>query len=144
MVFGRKQGDSRVQKLLEILELKYSIDEDGDFKVSFKLDGDRSQLAFINSNTEKINDFEIREIWSVAHISEGFLDASIANYLLLANNNLKIGSWRLKEIGENSFAVTFCIQVSANSDPESFLDALYMTLHIADEMELKLTGKDKM
>jgi len=144
MLFGRKKGDPRVQKMLETLDLKYSIDEDGDFKVSFQLEDDRSQLAFINSDTETISDFEVREIWSVAHIAEGFLDASTANYLLLANNNLKIGSWRLKEIGKSSFAVTFCIQVSANTDPESLLDALLLTLRTADEMELQFTGEDNL
>lgn len=33
MILGRKQGDPRVKRILDALELKYSIDSDGDFKV---------------------------------------------------------------------------------------------------------------
>jgi hypothetical protein len=144
MIFGTKKGDRRVEKLLDLLELKYSIDKDGDFQVVLEFNDGRSQVAFIDSDTQDINDFEIREIWSVAYISKGFLDIDTANTLLLHNHQLKMGSWRLIPGNNNTFLVTFCIQISADCDPESFGKALGLVLNIADEMEEKLTGRDNL
>lgn len=144
MIFGSKQGDHRVQKLLEKLDLKYSVDQDGDFKVVVEFEDGRSQAAFINSDTETLGGFEIREIWSVAYISEGYLDIDTANTLLLANDKLKIGAWRLIAAGKNRYLAAFCVQISADTDPQSFLDALLVVLRIADEMEEKLTGEDDL
>jgi len=59
-MIGAKQGDSRVQALLEELELKYDIDSDGDFRVGFQLENGRSQLGFIRSETTQFGKFDIR------------------------------------------------------------------------------------
>lgn len=144
MILGRKQGDPRVKRILDALELTYSIDSDGDFKVELEFDDGRSQMAYIDSATEHIGDFEIREIWSVAYISEGFLDADIANRLLLRNSELKIGSWRLIPGGNNTYLVAFCIQVAADCDPNAFAQSLGIVLEVADEMEEALTGGDRL
>src|SRR6266576_3682490 len=94
-MIGSKQGDRRVQALLNDLELKYEIDSDGDFKVAFELESGRSQVAFIRSETESLGKFEIREIFSVGYTSEGPLNADIANALLIFNGHVKLGSWRV-------------------------------------------------
>ncbi|ELR99295.1 hypothetical protein [Gloeocapsa sp. PCC 73106] len=142
MVFGAKKGDARVEKLLQIHELKYSVDKDGDFKVTVLFENDRSQVAFINSGTQFIDSFELREIWSVAYISEGYLDIDTANTLLLYNYQLKMGSWRLIPNGNNVYFVAYCIQIAADCDPQSFFQALSYVLQITDEMEESLTGID--
>lgn len=142
MIYGAKRGDPRVERLLEIHKLEYSVDQDGDFKVTVEFDNGRSQVAFINSTTQYIADFEIREIWSVAYISEGYLDIDTSNSLLLHNNQLKMGSWRLIPNDNNIYFVTYCIQIAANCDPASFKQALGFVLQVADDMEEKLTGRD--
>lgn len=144
MIFGSQPGDPRVKKVLDILELQYLIDNDGDFEVIMAIDDERSQIAFIDSETETLGSFEIREIWSVAYISEGFLDIDTANTLLLHNAEMKIGSWRLLSAGDNTFYATFCVQVAADCSPEAFLQALLVVLQTADEMEEKLTGDDEL
>lgn len=142
MIYGAKKGDPRVERLLDLHGLSYSIDKDGDFKVTVEFDNGRSQVAFINSDTQYIADFEIREIWSVAYISEGFLDIDTANSLLLHNHQLKMGSWRLIANDNNIYFVAYCIQIAADCDPVSFEQALSFVLEVADDMEEKLTGKD--
>ena len=94
-MFGGMRGDPRVKKMLDALELRYSVDNDGDFKVMVEFEDGRSQVAFIDSQTQLLGDFEIREVWSVAYVSEGYLDIDTANTLLMKNYELKIGSWRL-------------------------------------------------
>lgn len=143
-MFGAPQGDPRVKRMLDALDLKYSIDSGGDFKVVFEFNDGRSQLAYINSDTQSINDFEIRELWSVAYVSEGYLDIDTANTLLMKNHDMKLGSWRLMDVGKNTYLVTFCIQIAANCDPQSLSQSLLLVLRAADEMEERLTGKDDL
>jgi hypothetical protein len=143
-MFGAPQGDPRVKRLLDALELKYSVDSDGDFKIIVEFDDGRSQVAYINSSTQFINDFELRELWSVAYVSEGYLDIDTANTLLMKNHEMKLGSWRLIPAGNNTFLVTFCIQIAANSDPNSLGQSLAIVLRTADEMEAALTGGDAL
>jgi hypothetical protein len=143
-MYGSKQGDPRVKRMLDALELRYSIDQDGDFKIIIEFQDGRSQVAYINSATQSIDDFELREIWSVAYISEGYLDIDTANTLLLKNHELKIGSWRLIPAGGNTYLAAFCVQIAANCDPNSFTKTLSIVLQVADTMEEKLTGADDL
>ncbi|TVQ48679.1 MAG: hypothetical protein EA365_01205 [Gloeocapsa sp. DLM2.Bin57] len=142
MIYGAKRGDYRVERLLKVLQLSYSVDKDGDFKVTVEFENGRSQVAFIDSDTQMLDNFEIREIWSVAYISEGYLDIDTANTLLLYNYQLKMGSWRLIPADNNIFFVAYCIQIAADCDPDSFYQALMSVLEVTDEMEEQLTGRD--
>ena len=141
-MFGRKQGDPRVKRILDSLELPYSVDEDGDFEIGIEFENGRSQLAYINSNTEYIDDFEVREIWSVSFVSEGFLDVDTANTLLLKNYETKIGAWRLIPAGDNTYLVAFCVHIAADCDPNALINALQIVWAVADNMEESLTGDD--
>jgi hypothetical protein len=141
-MLGAKSGDKRVQVLLDELELKYEIDSDGDFKVIFELFEGRSQAAFIRSETAQLGKFEIREIFSVAHISEGPLDAELANTLLIQNAIVKIGSWRVSTC-DDSCIVAFAAQIAANTDSRSLLTALHAVLQTADDLESKLDEEDR-
>lgn len=143
-MYGGKKGDPRVKRILDALEFKYSIDQDGDFKLILEFEGGRSQVAYINSTTQTIGDFEIREIWSVAYVSKGFLDIDTANTLLMKNFEMKIGSWRLIPAGNNTFLVAFCVQIAADCDPTAFSRTLGIVLQVADDMEEKLTGGDDL
>ncbi|MGB3517138.1 MAG: hypothetical protein WBA43_11825 [Elainellaceae cyanobacterium] len=143
-MYGSKQGDARVKRMLDSLDIHYSVDQDDDFEVAVAFEDGRSQLAFVNSETQFIGDFEIREVWSVGYVTQGFLDIDTANTLLLENDFMKIGSWRLKQVDDNTFAAVYCIQIAADCDPQSFVNTLKLVLRVADEMEEKLTGRDNL
>jgi hypothetical protein len=143
MMIGAKQGDSRVQALLEELELKYDIDSDGDFRVGFELDDGRTQLAFIRSETTQFGKFDIREIFSVAHISEGPLDGQLANALLIYNAHVKLGSWRMERQDDDRCIVAFAVQIAANTDATSLYTALRLVIDTADDIERKLDEEDQ-
>ena len=143
MMIGAKQGDNRVQALLEELDLKYDIDGDGDFRVAFELENGRTQLAFIRSETTQFGKFDIREIFSVAYISEGPLDAQLANALLIYNAHIKLGSWRVERQQDDSCIVAFAVQIAANTDAKSLYTALRLVIDTADDIEGKLDEEDK-
>ena len=142
-MIGAKQGDSRVQALLHELDLKYDIDGDGDFRVAFELENGRTQLAFIRSETSQFEKFDIREIFSVAHISEGALDRDLANALLIYNAHVKLGSWRVERQENNTCIVAFAVQIAANTDAKSLYTALRLVIDTADDIERKLDEEDK-
>jgi hypothetical protein len=142
-MIGAKQGDSRVQALLNELEMEYDIDSDGDFRVGFRLEDGRTQLAFIRSETIQFGKFDIREIFSVAHISEGPLDADLANALLIYNAHIKLGSWRVQRQDDDKCIVAFAVQIAANTDAKSLYTAISLVINTADDVERKLNEEDK-
>lgn len=141
-MIGSKQGDPRVQALLDQLDLKYDVDSDGDYHVLFALDEGRSQLAIIRSETAHLGKFEIREITSPACTFPGPLDADTANALLIYNAHVKLGSWRLVRFGDDSCAAMFAAQIAANTDAQSLFTTLRVVIETADEVENKLTQED--
>ena len=142
-MIGSKQGDNRIQTLLEELELKYDIDNDGDFRVAFELEDGRAQLAFIRSETTQFGNFDIREIFSVAYISDGPVDAQLANALLIYNAHVKLGSWRVERQPDDQCVVAFAVQIAANTDARSLFTALRLVIDTADNVERKLDEEDK-
>ena len=138
---AKTSHDVRIEKLLDDIELKYQIDDDGDFKLMNQFDSGRSHVIFINSSTEKYNNLEIREIWSVAYVSGGALSPAIMRDLL--TDTKKLGSWKISKINGNEVAV-FCAQIAADCDRATLLSALQIVSQAADEMEAKLTQEDDL
>lgn len=141
---GRKIGDPRVRALLDQIGYKYELTPDGDFKIlPTKTEDGRSQLAYVNSNTQQYSSLEIREVMSPAYLSRGPLSAAVANRLLRENNEVKFGAWRV-ELHDNDqkYLALFAVQISANCDAETLRLAIKSVLLVADRMEKELTGTD--
>jgi hypothetical protein len=150
-------ADPRVKAALDEIGYKYEMTEDNDYKLvpiqteqtGTKPDGTpiwRSQLVYVNSNTEKYGTLEIREVLSPAFLSNGPLSAAVANRLLRENNSVKLGSWRLVVINTGSnagkYLAMFAAQIAADSDAESLRLTIKSVILIADRMEKELTGAD--
>lgn len=134
-------GDARVKRALDTTSLKYTVDSDGDYRLNMDVGDDRTQIVFINSNTETYADFEIREIWSVGYQSSNLFSATIANKLLLNNELTKLGAWQIKTLN-GKYTAVFCAKVSATltgTELQNVLRAIYTN---ADKIELELTNKD--
>lgn len=134
-------GDARVKRALDTTSLKYTVDSDGDYRLNMDVGDDRTQIVFINSNTETYADFEIREIWSVGYQSANLFSATIANKLLLNNELTKLGAWQIKKLN-GKYTAVFCAKVSATltgTELQNVLRAIYTN---ADKIELELTSKD--
>jgi hypothetical protein len=134
--------DARVEKLLKEAELNYTIDEDGDFRLEFALDDDRSQLVWISSKTASYEVLEIRDVWSVAFRSKEPLSAELANKALRKNGEMILGAWQIKRWGEE-YVLAYAAQVAANTDAASLESAAEAVVVSADELEKELTGKDE-
>jgi hypothetical protein len=134
--------DARVKKILEGRKIEYEITSTGNFKVTFDLKNGRSQMAFISSATYRYMNLEIREIVSPAYRSAAPFTAEVADRLLSDNNDKKLGAWVMQK-GKDGYYALFVTKIPADSDEESFINLLRLTLEAADEMEKELTGKDE-
>lgn len=140
-VGAKKAGDPRVEKILKEADLKYTVDGDGDFRLSNDVGDGRTQLVWILSNTSELGTLEIRQIWSIAYRSKTPFSARVANRLLEENSKVKLGSWQVRKMGDDYVAV-FSAQIAADTDRLSLLLALHAATTTADEIEKELTGKD--
>jgi hypothetical protein len=150
-------ADARVKAALDEIGYKYELDTNNDYKLTpiqteqtgTSADGKpiwRTQLVYVNSNTERYGSLEIREVLSPAFLSNGPLTAAVANRLLRENNTVKLGSWRLVVInsGPNAgkYLAMFAAQINANSDAESLRLTIKSVILIADQIEKELTNAD--
>ncbi len=140
---SRNQGDPRVRRALEQLDCPYDVDADGDFKISVNLSEGRSQVVFINSNTESFADIEIREVYSVGYIEDGDPDERLLKMLLLHNGAVKLGAWRLSELKNGRVAMMFAVHVAATSDAKTLDSVIDLVAAKADEFEKEVFGTDK-
>ena len=147
-MIGAKTGDNRVRKLLDQLELKYEIDNEGDLSVVFGVGEDRSQVVHIDSHTRYVDRLEIRGVWSMGLRSEAPLHADIANALLVYNASVDLGAWQLVRDsdsgvdGEGCFAA-FMVFVAADITAQSLLSVMHAVGSAADEIEEKIAGEDR-
>lgn len=150
-------ADLRVKAALDGIGYKYELTSQNDYKLipiqteqtGTLADGKpiwRTQLVYVNSNTEKYGALEIREVLSPAFLSSTPLSAAVANRLLRENNTVKLGSWRLVQINTGpdagKYLAAFAAQINADSDAESLRLAIKSVILIADRMEKELTNSD--
>jgi hypothetical protein len=135
------EPDPAVKAYLDKLDYQYELTDDGDYKVVFRFDEDgRTQLVFIGSAVENYGAHHVREVWAPAYVGkDGQLPGNVANRLLEASSDLKLGAWT--KAGD--YAV-FVIKLPADASPEAVNDALEIAGVTADNMEAELTpGKDE-
>lgn len=132
------EPDKAVGRHLDKLGYKYEVDEDGDYRMVFETEGDRSQLVYVRSNVEDFGSHNVREIWSPGYqaTADSFPQA-VANRLLDDSNDSKLGGW----VKQDRVAM-FVVKIDADAGPESLSDAIDAAVRTADAIELELTGKD--
>lgn len=142
----KKTPDPRVRKLLDEADMTYKVDEDGDYRLVFGFEDDRTQLVFIFSNTEKLGDMEIREIWSVGYLAEDEeegMTLKIAKDLLRENSRVKLGAWELGRFSGKEAGI-FTAKIAAETRLKSLLITLRAVAVTADKKEEELLGTDEL
>lgn len=133
--------DNKVKEQLDTWGYEYTIDSDNDFKILYKLDNGRTQLCFVNSNTETFGLFEIREVWSPVYKSEAQLPAWLANKLLEESYKKKLGAYEVwVKSGSDTRLAIFCAKIDATCSGSDLDDAIKAVSLTADLMEKELSG----
>lgn len=136
-----REVDPRVQAALEAAKLAYIVDE-GDFRLKYDVDGERSQLVWVASGTAKLDQLEIRDVWSVASRGKGAPPPELAAYLLKENARMILGAWQINQ-GTEEYLVVFSAPVVATADAAALQEVIEVVMLSADRIEQELTGKDE-
>jgi hypothetical protein len=136
-----KTPDPRVAAALQEASLGYRLD-DGDFRLEYDVGDSRSQLVWVASGTTKLDQLEIRDVWSVASHGTGALPAELAAHLLRENARMILGAWQVNQ-GQDEYLVVFSAPVIAGADAATLREVIEVVTLSADRIEKELTGRDE-
>lgn len=136
------KADPRLLKALNESGLKWNALDDGDFKLQFNFDDDRSHLVFAESATQTLGIIEVREVWAIGWKGEKKPSALIANRLLIDNSQKKVGAWELLEMDDGTYIAIFNVKVSADCSGAALKSIIHGIAEVADEMEKELLTTD--
>jgi len=133
-------ADAALGARLRALGFEPKLDQDGDYRLLFALDGGRQQVTYVRSHTERFGSLEIREIWSPGYQASGdSLPGEVANRLLRDGQENILGAW----VRQDGVAL-YVVRVPATLEGQALADAIEATTRAADAMEAELTpGKDE-
>ncbi len=129
--------DASVAARLEDRGIKYEVDGDGDYKVTYNYSKeDRTQLVFVGGKTETVGGLSVREVFSPAgRVEKDGINGRKALELLASSATMKIGSWEIR--GDVLYFVVKILDDASSAQLEAAMDVAAET---ADDEELKLSG----
>lgn len=129
--------DASVKSRLDSQGIKYEVDQDGDFKVTYNYSKEgRTQLVFVGGKTESVAGFTIREVFSpAARVEKDGINGAKALELLAESRKNKFGSW---EIGGD--VLYFVIKLPDNVSAKQLEAAMDIAAETADDMEIEFSG----
>ena len=129
--------DASVKRRLEDRGVKYQVDTDGDFKITYNYKSEgRTQLVFVSGGTESVGGFLVREVFSPAgRLDQDGINGAKALELLKESSNNKLGSWEIR--GD---ALYFVIKLPDGVNGGELESAMDIAAEIADNMEKELSG----
>lgn len=133
-------GDPRVVAALKAAGLTYTLDE-GDFRLEYDVDEARSQRVWVASGTARIDDIEMRDVWSVAARGKGEVPADLARMLLKENVRMILGAWQVNQ-GQDEYLVVFSAPVDATADAATLQEVIEVVMLSTDRIEKQLSDKD--
>lgn len=141
MAFTATQAaaDESVQRRLDARGIKYEVDADGDYKVTYNYESEgRTQLVFVSGGTEEISGFKIREVFAPAARIEadGVTEGQLAQ-LIEQSRGYKFGAW---EVGGD--ALYFVIKLPEPVSAAQLEAAMDIAAETADNKEIEISGKD--
>jgi len=133
--------DPRVEAALEAADLGYSIDE-GDFRLEYEVGDGREQRVWVASETARIEELEMRDVWSVAARGQGEVPADLARMLLRENVRMILGAWQVNQSPEE-YLVVFSASVNAAADAATLREVIEVVVFSADRIEKQLSEQDR-
>jgi len=129
--------DAAVARRLAQIGMKYTVDKDGDYKVTINFAKEhRTQMVFVSGATETLGGMTIHKIFSpAATVATDGIDGAKALELLRDSRVKKLGSWEIE--GANLYLV---VKVPDTLTAAQLETVMMATASLADDMELRLSG----
>lgn len=136
----RAEADQRIKKALDELDVKYMIDEDGDYAITIPLEADgRSQLVYVVSETDSIEGFEIRDVFSYA-VRDKAPTLEMTSGLMRTSNKSLIGAFEMTSGGN----ILYIAKIPANLPPKQLHGIIRAVAAYADDAEKEILGSDEL
>jgi hypothetical protein len=132
--------DPRVAESLKAAGLDFDLDS-GDFRLEYKIDDTRGQRVWVASGTTRVDQLEMRDVWSVAARGKGEVPADLARMLLKENVRMVLGAWQVNQSPEE-YLVVFSAPVSATADSATLQEVIEVVMFSADRIEKQLSSSD--
>lgn len=132
-----EDGDPSVKRRLDERGIRYKLDSDGDFKVTYNYSKEgRTQLVYISGRTETVGGVAIREVFApAAKVDEDGVGGEKALDLLRRSRKAKLGAW---EIG--GAYLYYVVKLPDHVSARELEAAMDVAAEIADDLELELSG----
>ncbi|WP_324075927.1 MAG: hypothetical protein RSE14_03870 [Erythrobacter sp.] len=129
--------DASVASRLDRAGLKYEVDADGDYKLTFNYKSEgRSQLVFVGGRTETVAGMTVREVFSpAAKVDEDGITGRKALELLEESSSNKLGSWEIR-----GGVLYFVIKLLDDASATQLSSMLDIAAETADNEEIKISG----
>lgn len=131
-------SDASVKSRLDARGIKYQIDDDGDYKVTYNYAKEgRTQLVFVSGGTEEVGGFKVREVFSPAgRVENDDIDGAKALELLAESRKNKLGSWEIA--GD---VLYFVVKLPDSLNAAQLESVMDIAAETADDMELEISGE---
>ena len=136
-----KTPDPRAVAALMEAGLGYSIDA-GDFRLDYKVDDTRSQRVWVASDTARVDQLEMRDVWAVAARGKGEVPADLARLLLKENVRMVLGAWQVNQ-SQDEYLVVFSTPVHAAADAATLQKVIEVVMFSAERIEKQLSPTDE-
>jgi hypothetical protein len=132
--------DPRVAESLKAAGLDFELDS-GDFRLAYEIDDTRAQRGWVAADTTRVDQLEMRDVWSVAARGKGEVPADLARLLLKENVRMVLGAWQVNQSPEE-YLVVFSAPVSATADAATLQEVIEIVMFSADRIEKQLSSSD--
>lgn len=133
------EADQRIKKALDELDVKYVIDDDGDYAITIYEAEGRSQLVYVVSETDSIEGFEIRDIFSYA-VRDKAPTLEMTSDLMRTSNKSLIGAFEMTSGGN----ILYIAKIPANLPPKQLHGVIRAVAAYADDAEKEILGSDEL
>ena len=135
----RAEADQRIKKALDELDVKYVIDDDGDYAITIYEAEGRSQLVYVVSETDSIEGFEIRDIFSYA-VRDKAPTLEMTSDLMRTSTKSLIGAFEMTSGGN----ILYIAKIPANLPPKQLHGIIRAVAAYADDAEKEILGSDEL
>jgi len=136
-----KQADPRVGKMLQGLNIAYTITDNANYEIEYDLASGRTQYVYIMSETQKYRGMEVREIWSNAGVLQEDPELDLLYALMEESGTNKIGAWVLEE-QDDGILLFYSIKIPVSHTQEDLRQSIAFAAEVADSWETDLFEDD--
>ena len=130
-------ADAAVESRLQARGVKYEVDKDGDYKITYSFSEEkRTHLLFVSGSTEEVGGLQVRQIFApVARVAGNAVTGEMALGLLRENQGYKLGAWEI-----SGDILYFVARIPDSVDATGLEQLMDIVASIADDKEIELTG----